>query len=133
MSEGGATVLLVERPGRARVRIGNWLEEAGYQVLDCPGPTGPDYRCVAGRGGACPLVHGADAVVIDTWLESDAVLEGTPAVDLLGYYLGSGLPVLALTHSDDVHLISVGNVAIVRWPADGPAIVETVRALLRGR
>src|SRR5712691_7819822 len=82
MGEERASVLLVERSRDVRDRIGGWLEEAGYDVLNCPGPTAPDYRCVAGRGGSCPFVHGADAVVLDLLLDSDAVLEGTSAVDL---------------------------------------------------
>ncbi len=134
MSEEPGTVLLVERSREDLDRIGRWLEEGGYEVLDCPGPTGPEYRCVAGRTGSCPLVPGADAVVIDLWLESDAVLEGTSAVDLLGFYLGSGLPVVALTHSEEaVHLFCEDNLATLSWPPDRREVVETVGALLRPR
>jgi CheY-like chemotaxis protein len=130
MSEDPRTVLLVERSREARDRIGRWLEEEGYEVLDCPGPTGPEYRCVAGRTGRCPLVHGADAVVIDLWLESDAVLEGTSAIDLLGYYLGSGLPVVALTHAEEaVRLFCEENLATLPWPPDRREVVETVGAI----
>ncbi|HEX9410277.1 MAG TPA: hypothetical protein VF986_01075 [Actinomycetota bacterium] len=134
MGEERAAVLLVERSGKARDRIGRWLEEAGYDVLDCPGPIGPEYRCVAGRTGDCPLVHGADAVVLDLSLESDAVLEGTSAVDLLGYYLDSGLPVVAITHEEEpVHLFSEENLATLPWPPRRREMVKTVRALLRAR
>src|SRR5947209_634621 len=101
MGEERGTVLLVERSVEARDRMGRWLEDAGLEVLGCPGPTGPEYQCIAGRGKGCPLLRGADAVVLDLWLESDAVLEGTSAVDLLGWYLGSGRPLVALTHRDE--------------------------------
>ena len=132
--EEEATVLLVERTGKTRDRIGRWLEDAGHEVLACPGPIGPDFRCVAGRTGSCPLVHGANAIVLDLWLESDAVLQGTSAVDLLGYYLGTGLPMLALTHAEEpVHLFCEENLATVSWPVDRREVVETVRALLRAR
>lgn len=132
MGEERATVLLVEQSVEARDRIGRWLEDAGYEVLDCPGPTGPEYRCVAGRGRRCPLVRGADAVVLDLWLESDAVLEGTSAVDLLGYYLGAGRPVVALTHREEpVHLFCEENLATLPWPPDRREMVETVGELLR--
>ncbi len=134
MTEGPRTVLVVERSEETRGRIGRWLEEAGFEVLACPGPTGPDYRCLAGRGRPCPLVHGADAVVLDLWLESDLMVEGTSGVDLLGYYLGSGLPVLALTHgSEPVHLFCEEDLATMGGPLDRREVVETVRALLRGR
>ena len=129
-----ASILLVERSREVRDGIGRWLEEAGYQVLACPGPTGPEYRCVAARGRGCPLVHGADAVLVDLWLESDAVLEGTSAVDLVGSYLGSGLPVVALTHREEpVHLFCEANLATLPWPPDRREMVETVRTLLRAR
>jgi len=129
-----ATVLVVERSGHTRDRVGGWLEDAGYEVLDCPGPIGPDYRCVASRGHGCPLVHAADAVVLDLWLESDTVMEGTSGVDLLGYYLDSGLPVLALTHgSEPVHLFDEAQVATLAGPLDEREVVETVRASLGGR
>jgi DNA-binding response OmpR family regulator len=134
MGEERASVLLVERSRGVRDRIGRWLEDAGYDVLGCPGPTAPEYRCVAGKGGSCPLVPGADAVVLDLSLESDAVLEGTSALDLLGYYLGSGLPVVVLTHEDEpVHLFSEENLTILSWPPDHREMVKTVRALLRAR
>jgi hypothetical protein len=47
------------------------------------------------------LVHGADAVVLDLWLESDAVLWGTTALELLQSYIRSGHPVLVLTASEE--------------------------------
>ncbi|GEM_PF-1433151 len=129
-----ASVLVVERSEETRGLVGRWLEEAGFDVMACPGPTGPDYRCVAGRGRPCPLVHGADAVVLDLWLESDMMVEGTSGIDLLGYYLGSGMPVLALTHgSEPVHLFCEEDLATLAGPLDRREVVETVRALLRGR
>ena len=131
MSEERAAVLVVERSEETRGRVGEWLEEAGFDVMACPGPTGPDYRCLAGRGRPCPLAHAADAVVLDLWLESDTMVEGTSGVDLLGYYLGSGLPVLALTHgSEPVRLFCEEDLATLAGPLDRREIVETVRALL---
>ena len=132
MDEETATVLLVERSRDVRDRIGRWLEEAGYDVMNCSGPIGPEYRCVAERSGGCPLVRGADAVVLDLWLESDAVLEGTSGLDLLGYYLGSGRPVVAITHRDEpISVFCEENLATLPWPLDRRETVETVGALLR--
>jgi DNA-binding response OmpR family regulator len=131
MTEQRSTVLVVERSSDTRELVGRWLEEAGYDVMACPGPTGPDYRCLAGRGRSCPLTNGADAVVVDLWLESDMMMEGTSGVDLLGDYLSSGLPVLALTHgSEPVHLFCEEELATLAGPLDRREIVETVRALL---
>ncbi|HYT29652.1 MAG TPA: hypothetical protein VEN82_02670 [Actinomycetota bacterium] len=128
------TVLVVERSDEARDRLACWIEEAGYTVTACPGPTSPDYRCVGGRTGGCPLVQGADAIVLDLWLESDAALEGTSAIDLLGYYLGSGSPVIALTHSEGfVDMFCDEDLVTLPSPPDRREVVETIRSLLRGR
>lgn len=55
--------LLVEAPG------GRWLgsaaaKRAGFDVLTCSGPRSSPERCPALRGEPCPLVTGADAVVV---------------------------------------------------------------------
>jgi hypothetical protein len=55
--------VLVEVPG-ARWHAGNAAVDAGIQVLACPGPTGSHTRCPALRGERCPLVDGADVVVM---------------------------------------------------------------------
>ena len=122
-------MLVVERSGETQV--GGWLEEEGFEVLECPGPTGPDYRCIGGRGRRCPLLQVADAVVLDTWLEGDTALEGTSAIDLAGYYLDSGKPVVALTHSDDsLRLFLDEGLVTVSSPPDRREIVETIRTVL---
>jgi hypothetical protein len=72
--------------------------------------------------------------VLDLWLESDMMVEGTSGVDLMGYYLGSGLPVLALTHgSEPVNLFCEEDLATLAGPLDRREIVETIRALLDSR
>ncbi|MGV3760325.1 MAG: GNAT family N-acetyltransferase [Actinomycetota bacterium] len=55
--------LLVEGSG------GHWrgvaaAEEAGVQVLGCAGPDAPPGDCPALRGERCPLVEGADAILV---------------------------------------------------------------------
>jgi hypothetical protein len=89
-------VLLVEADPSDRGTYGTWLEEAGNEVLTCPGPSAPDYTCVGGRKGYCPLVEAADVVVLDVDLDSEIVREGTSAFELLSLYTGSGKPVVAV-------------------------------------
>lgn len=98
MEEGlaGRAVLVVEADGALRRCYGSWFEGSGYEVLSCPGPTEPDYTCVGSRCGACPLVEEASVIVLDMSLDSEAVLMGTPAEELLGLYLMSGRRVVAL-------------------------------------
>jgi hypothetical protein len=43
------TVLLVESDHAESERLGRALENAGYEVITCPGPTAPEYACIGGR------------------------------------------------------------------------------------
>jgi hypothetical protein len=90
------TVLLVEADEAERDRLASWFEEAGFEVATCPGPTGPDYTCVGARGGACALAAEASVVVLDMSLESEAVVRGTAAEELLALYLFAGHKIVAL-------------------------------------
>ena len=98
MAEGGRrrTVLVVEADAAERERYGSWLERSGFDVLVCPGPSEPDYTCVGSREGVCPLVEEADVVVLDMSTESEAVVMGTAAEELLALYLLAGSSVVVL-------------------------------------
>jgi len=89
-------VLVVEADPAERRSMGAWLEEAGFDVVLCPGPSGPEYTCVGSREGVCPLVAQADVVVIDMSLESEIVMQGTAAEELLDLYLTTGRHVITL-------------------------------------
>jgi hypothetical protein len=91
-----ATVLIVEGDPQERERLGFALERSGFDVLECPGPTGPEYACVGERTGRCALLDRADVVVLDLWLASDAAMMGTPSSELLRLYVGAGRPVVTL-------------------------------------
>jgi len=93
---GEGTVLLVEADEAERERLGKALEDSGYQVIACPGPTAPDYTCIGGREGYCPLLERTDVVVLDTWLAGDEVGVGTTSDQLLEMYATSGRTVVAL-------------------------------------
>lgn len=96
-AEGEArAVLLVEADADERDRLGSWLEEEGFDVITCTGPTEPDYTCVGARAGACPLVEAASVVVLDMSTRSEGVMQGTAAEELLGLYLFAGARVVAL-------------------------------------
>jgi hypothetical protein len=91
------TILLVEADRVERERFGGWLEGAGFEVVQCPGPSEPDYTCVGSRAGrACALAEQADVIVLDLSLQSEAVMMGTAAEELLGLYLVAGRRVVAL-------------------------------------
>jgi DNA-binding response OmpR family regulator len=125
---------VVEQDPEMRDRIGGWLENEGHEVVACPGPSHPDYVCMAGRGVACPLAEAADAVVLDLWLASDRVLMGTPSTQVLSYYLSTGKPVVALSARHDhsrLFKLFVGDpLLVLEWPPDRSDLCETVRAVL---
>jgi hypothetical protein len=122
------TVLLVEAEGSERHRYADALEKAGFDVLACPGPSGPDYTCVGSRVGTCPLVDGADAVVLDMALESETLLEGTAAEELLGFYLIAGRPVVVLGswRGEDLP----GELVRLRRHAEGDQVIDAVRSVI---
>src|SRR6266511_2742711 len=62
VSVDGSVVLVVDRDPDTRDRIGAWLEDAGLDVLVCPGPTAPEFTCVGSGEGRCPLARAADLV-----------------------------------------------------------------------
>src|SRR6266498_3675726 len=79
MDGSDSTVLLVEADADERDRFGAWLEDEGFDLLTCPGPTEPDYTCIGARTGACPLAAEASVVILDMSLDSEAVVMGTAA------------------------------------------------------
>ena len=126
-------VLLVEPDEDVRDRIGEWLEDEGFDVLACPGPGAPQYTCVGSRAGSCPLEHDADVVVLNLFLASDAVIEGTPGEELLRYYLWKGHPVVALRHAAiSAPATHPEPVRLVAWPPDREELVQAVRAATEG-
>lgn len=118
-----ATVLVVAANAVDRERYGGWLEGDGYEVLQCPGPTAPDYHCVGGKSGTCALARGADLVILDSALPGDDLAEGTPASELVTIYASLGKPVLEVSSlARDV----VPPASWLRWP---PSREDLLRAV----
>jgi hypothetical protein len=127
MNGTGSTVLLVEADADERDRFGAWLEAEGFDLLVCTGPTEPDYTCIGARTGACPLAAEASVVILDMSLDSEAVVMGTAAEELLGMYLMSGHPVIVLgSHGGEE--ISGQLVRLRRHPSRDE-LIGAIRAL----
>ena len=120
------TVLLVESDDSERERLGRALEQAGYQVIACPGPTDPDYTCIGGREGYCPLLERADVVVLDPWLAGDEIGVGTSPDELFALYAGNGRTVVAI---DAVRLDPITRGIMIRLDRhpEAQAVVAAVR------
>jgi hypothetical protein len=124
------TVLIVEADPQERDRLGNALERSGFDVFGCTGPTGPEYVCVGGREGRCALIDGADVVVLDLWLRSDAAMVGTPSNELLRVYLAAGTPVVTLGTPDDRGFAEEPVIHLDQRP-EPEDLVRAVRTLTR--
>jgi CheY-like chemotaxis protein len=131
MATSPRSVLLVEADAQLRDRLGGWLERSGFDVLQCPGPTGPSYTCLISRGKACALAKAADVVVLDLWLHSDSVMLGTTATELLAYYLTYQRPVVVIDPGHDELLPFVDEVAArIEWPPERRELIESVQVAL---
>lgn len=123
-----STVLVVEADPQERDRLASWFEDAGFEVSTCPGPTGPDYTCVGSRGGACALAEEAEVVVLDMSLESEAVVRGTAAEELLAMYLFGGHKVVALGSHPGEEV--PGQLVRLHRHPQREALLESVRVLV---
>jgi len=122
------TVLVVGPDEDVVDQIGEWLEGEGFEVAGCPGPRAPDYSCIGSRTWACPLEGEADVVVLDLCLASDLAAEGTPAEELLAYYLWKGRPVVAMVHgTDPVPPVDPDRMTVIPSPATKGDVVAAVR------
>jgi hypothetical protein len=124
-------VLLVDLDPTERDRFGVALEDAGYRVVDCPGPSLPDLECVGSRQGYCPLLEQADAVVLDLWTQGDELGVGTSGEQLLELYVSSGRPVVTLGPGGQLaDPIADERVVRLEEHADSTVVVDAVRLLL---
>jgi hypothetical protein len=127
------TVLVVTEESALSQAMSAWLREAGLGVMACPGLQPPSHVCAGGRGEPCLLTGRADLVVLDLWLASDTVLRGTPAMQLLSYYLDLGKPVVALQHlGGPPGRFAAEGVELVAWPPTRRSLLDAVHRRLPG-
>ena len=89
-------ILIVHPDDGGRNRLADWLEDAGYGVIECPGPRRMDSTCLGVRGQSCGLVEIADLAILDGAVFRQADTNREAATCLLRYYLASDKPVLVL-------------------------------------
>lgn len=113
-------------------QVGAWLEEAGLDVLLCPGPgTG---GCVGLSGSRCALERAADAVVLDLHPSGDSFVDVSRRNELARYYSICGKQVLVLT--DDIgqpeQLGAIGAATLGRF-ADRQQVTVALQELTTER
>ena len=92
------TVLLVTDREEIAQAVALALDEEMYDVLRCTGPHAPEYQCLGTTGQDCPLARVAGAVILDLDLDCDIAGIGGTSLELLDYYTGRGVPVIAISH-----------------------------------
>lgn len=127
----GVNVLVVESDEAYRELFVAWLSEAGLNVQACPGPQEPEFECAGASRYGCPLADSSDLVVLDLELESDLLLCGVAAWELLHYYRSLGRPVVVLSGTEDALTPVRGDrIAVLRRPPGHKSLVDAVRVLL---
>ena len=127
----GVNVLVVESDEALRESIVAWLSLAGLDVQSCPGPQEPEFECAGASRYGCPLADSSDLVVLDLELESDLLLCGVAAWELLHYYRSLGRPVVVLSGTEDALTPVPGDrIAVLRRPPGRKSLVDAVRVLL---
>jgi hypothetical protein len=118
-----ASVLLVTDRHSVESALAPVLEDAGHEVVACPGPQPSDYLCMGSRCGTCPLAALADVIVLDADVAGDRVGGGTSSRDLVRLYRRMNRPVVLL--ADPIKLREWhGDPGIIGLPASaGPRTV----------
>jgi DNA-binding response OmpR family regulator len=124
-------VLVVESEEWIRDLLVPWLRDAEFQVVTCPGPQGPDFICAGATKEGCPLAKDAELIVLDLELESDLLMCGVAAWELLHYYRSMDKPVVVLTGFEDaIRPLPDDRIAVLSRPPDRDGLVEAIRVLL---
>jgi hypothetical protein len=126
-----ATVLLVEADPADRERFGSWLESAGVDPINCPGPHAPDFSCLGTSNSGCPLVNLADVAVIDVRPLPGVSTRGLPGWRLLRYYLEHGKPVVVIADRYRIPTFRREQVFVLRPNPGRESLLLAVRAVLR--
>lgn len=125
------SVLVVESEEWIRDLLVPWLEDAGFDVISCPGPQGPEFVCAGATKEGCSLAEDAELIVLDLELESDLLACGVAGWELLHYYRSLDKPVVVLTGFEDaIRPLPSDRIAVLPRPPDRDGLVEAIRVLL---
>lgn len=125
------TVLLVSPDPADRERFGAWLESAGVDAINCPGPNAPQFSCLGTSNCSCPLVGLADVAVLDVRRLAGLATPGRPGWRLLRYYLERGKPVVLIADRYRKPRFRPEQVFVLRPNPGQESLLLAVRAVLR--
>jgi hypothetical protein len=126
--------LVVSSDTGLREQIAAWVDEAGYDVMVCPGPHLPGHSCIGLRGEPCPLDAAADLTVLDLHPVGSGLIDQTGRTALVEFYQVGGRPVLVLADelSSEPQAETSGAAFLERTADRGP-LLASVRELLNPR
>jgi DNA-binding response OmpR family regulator len=124
-------VLVVESEEWLGDLVVPWLADAGFEVMTCPGPQEPDFVCPGATKEGCPLAGDVELIILDLELESDLLMCGVAAWELLYFYRSLDKPVVVLTRLEDaIRPLPGDRIAVLPRPPDRDDLVEAIRVLL---
>ena len=131
-NDGQQTVLVVSSDRGLSTAVAGWLENAGYQVMTCPGPRGSQARCYGLQGGRCALDAGADLTVLDLHPVGPDLVDRTTRAALVDLYRSGNRPVLVL--ADELGCVpqdAASGAAVSARTTNRGSLLATVAELLR--
>src|ERR1700737_4156132 len=94
MPHSTGVLVVSDDPGLSD-EVGGWLEDAGLDVLLCPGPR--SAACIGLSGRGCDLERAADLVVLDLHPSGNLFVDSSLRTKLGDHYSSCGTPFLVLT------------------------------------
>lgn len=126
------TVLLVEPDADVRDLYGTWLEDAGMDAINCPGPHMPGFTCLGTCDRPCPLTDVADVAVLDMRRLPGLSRRGLPGWRLLRHYLARGKPVVVIADNfRKDRSFRPEQVFVLRPNPSAESLMLAIRAMLR--
>ena len=125
------SVLVVSSDIGLREQVAAWVEDAGYDVVMCPGPHIPGHSCLGLRGERCPLDAAADLTVLDLHPLGQGLVDRSGRAALVELYRAGGRPVLVLTDElASEPQVEIVGAALLERSANRGEVLESIRELL---
>lgn len=130
------TIVVVHADPPTRETYADWLRDAGYEVVSCGGPQGPDYFCPVLKHCGCLEAEQSDAMIYDPGM----VTQGDhPASERILYRLREWYPdkpIIVLNRDDlpppIVRLVGEDSGIVVLSDVSPESLATALRTVLAG-